>query len=352
MVLRFLSVLIVSFFLFLSNAGCGSSTSGASSDEEEEGEEEENNESDDDLAFPGLPETKTVYTEALILDSVQGTADHYDFIDNPDDYRLLTEEIHGTEVNVAVNNTVDVDDDEAQAWSENIRDCWHSAWHVFGGYRYDKFAFLVRSTESDETQFSLSEAGVSINANTFETDGYEFACHELIHIWLGKLIAHEPDGSDNLFQAETWVSEGAVVYYSFRILADVIGQSEYTSGMDERFDDYDEARGGEFDLSISELAEEIGGDTSHEAVGVLYARGALISYLCDAEMVSAGFSMDDLLASLYENFGLTDTKWTQADLELAMQEITGESFANFFDTNLDTNAFLDLAGSFETPLEH
>lgn len=340
------------FLIFLAGfADCGSSGSGGSSDNEEE-EEQEDEGSDDDLTSPGLPATKTAYTEALALDTVQGTADHYDFIDNPDDYRLLTEDLHGTEVNVAVHNTVSADDDTATAWSENIRDCWHSAWHVFSGFKYDKFAVLVRSTESDEEDFSLSEAGVSINAADFETDDYEFVCHELLHPWIGKLIVHQPDGTGNLFQRETWVSEGSVVYYSFRILGDVIGENEYTSGMDERYEDYDEARGGEFDLSIADLAEEIGVDTSHEGVGVLYARGALINYMLDAELVELGFNLDDLMAHLYENFGLTDTTWTEDNLESALLEITGTSFTDFFDTNLETNAFLDVEGEFNAPLEH
>lgn len=211
---------------------------------------------------------------------------------------------------------------------------------------------LVRSTESDEDDFSLSEAGVSLNAADLETDDYEFVCHELLHTWIGKLMAHEPDQTGNLFQRETWVSEGSVVYYSFRILGEVIGESEYTSGMNERYEDYNEARGGEFDLSIADLAEEIGDDTSHEGVGVLYARGALINYMLDAEMVALGFSLDDLMAYLYENFGLTDTRWTQDDLEAAVLEITGTSFADFFDTNLETNVFLDVEGEFDTALEH
>lgn len=307
---------------------------------------------DDDLASPGEPAVKEDHASALALSTVQGTADHYDFQDNPENYRTLTEALHGTEVNVAVHNSASVSDADAQTWSENVRDCWHAAWHVFGGYRYDKFAVLVRSPASPETGFSLSEAGVSIGAGDLETGDYEFVCHELIHVWLGKLIAHEPDGTDNLFQAETWVSEGAVVYYSFRILADVIGVSEYTSGMNGRYSDYDEARGTSLDLSIADLAELIGQDTSHEAVGVLYARGALISYLLDKELAALGHSLDELLASLYENHGLADATWSQASLETTLQEITGTDFSGFFDTNLDTNAFLDVEGEFGSPLGH
>lgn len=306
----------------------------------------------DDVTSPGLPATKVGYTEALGLATVQGVADHYDFQDHPDDYRVLTETLHGTQVHVAVHDTVNVTDEIAQEWSANVRDCWHAAWHVFGGYRYDRFSVLVRSTGSDEEDFSLSEAGVSINAADLETDDYEFVCHELIHVWLGKLIAHEPDGTDNLFQTETWVSEGTVVYYSFRILADVIGESEYTSGMNGRFEDYEDARGGSLDKSIADLAEEIGRDFSHDGVGVLYARGALISYLLDSQMVELGFSLDDVSEHLYKNFGLTDKEWTQADLEEAVEDITGTSFANFFDTYLDTNVVLELEGSFEEPLKH
>lgn len=90
-----------------------------------------NSDSEDSETEPGLPITKLVYTDALALDTVQGTSDHYDFEDNPDDYRVLTETLHGTEVNVAVHNTVDVTDSEVLTWSENVRDCWHVAWMIF-----------------------------------------------------------------------------------------------------------------------------------------------------------------------------------------------------------------------------
>lgn len=306
----------------------------------------------EDTHTPGLPQIKMSYLKALTQDSVQGTADHYDFEINPNNYRVFSEDLHGTQVHVAVHSAVNVTDEKALEWSKNIRDCWHGAWHVFRGYRYDKFAVLVRSPESTENVFSLSEAGVSIPATQFQLDDYEFVCHEMIHAWLGKLIAHEPDGTGNLFQAETFVSEGTVVYYSFRILSDVIGRAEYTQGMNERFEDYHTALGSALDLSIADLAQAIGTDFSHPGIGVLYARGALISYALDAKMLELGFSSDDLLAYLYENFGLTDTRWTQADLETAVKKITKSDFTNFFDVNLDTNAKLELEGSFAALLVH
>lgn len=121
------------FALVVSAGGCGSSASGGSSDNEEE-EQEEQDDAEDDLTAPGLPETKTTYTG---LDARYGARDrrYYDFIDNLDDDRLLTEEMHGTEVNVAVHNTVDLDDETAQELerkcSRLLAFCLACFWGIF-----------------------------------------------------------------------------------------------------------------------------------------------------------------------------------------------------------------------------
>lgn len=340
------------FFLFIGFSCGGSSVSG---DDDSAPPEDDGGigGADDDTSDPGLPATKVDYTEALTLDTVQGSADHYDY--DSDNYSVTTETLHGTEVIVAIHDSNLSESSlvkgrlraiTADTFSQNMIDCWHAAWHIFGGYRYDKFAVKVRSTSESASDFSLSEAGISVGSDGFEDD-LEFNCHEMLHPWIGKLIAYESDGSENLFQEETWIGEGAVVYYSFRNIGQATSEADFRSGMDERRTDYEEIIGTELDLSIGELADLIGDDTSHEAVGILYARGALIAYLLDKQLVAAGFSLDDLMADLYENFGLTDTKYTQADVEASLIGITGSSYEDFFNTYLDANGEIDINGDFE-----
>lgn len=292
----------------------------------------------DDLTKLGIPPTKLSYT--IGLENIQGEPDHFDY--DTENYTVRTEMIHGTELTVAVHNS----NNSAATFIDNVFCCFHAAWHVFGGFAYDKYAVKLRDV-SDSSNFSLSDVGVSVSNDLFSGGGYEAVCHEIFHSWIGKLVNHEPDGSSNLFQLETWISEGSAVYYGHRTEGQARGISYYTDGMEDRFEDYEEIKGTSLDLSIQELADEIGNDFSSPAMNVLYGRAGLINYALDKELIAQGSNLDALMSYLYVNFGLNDTNWKQDDIPDAIESLTGERMDSFFDAYVLTNAELPLDGNFE-----
>jgi hypothetical protein len=114
----------------------------------------------DDLDDPGVPETKTDYTEGL--SRAQGNPDHFDY--DTHDYHVTERMLHRTLVSVAVHrDAMTAESPSPEAFAELIIDYFHHAWHVFGGYKYDRFGVKIRKPAAG-TGFSLSPVGVSFHS--------------------------------------------------------------------------------------------------------------------------------------------------------------------------------------------
>ncbi len=310
----------------------------------------------DDLSILGNPAVKTDWHEGLD-DSFQGPDDPNTVFEiDENEYVTFSKLIHETEVLVAVHKEF-VGKTEIKGFkiptpeefSERIFKTFHHHWHVFGGYPYDRYTVKVKPF-SESAGFSLSKVGVAFSKNTDEEtpnfpphdyvealDG--FVQHEMFHSWLGKLIQFEPNGSGNLFQLETWIIEGGASYYGDRTASLVVSKPIYKKLMKQKLKTYKKALNGPLDLSIEEFTEKIGPGPpgNDETQGLLYARSTLINYLLDIELKKINFDLDILMKGLYEDFGLTDTKWTQADIIPLLKNKTGKDFTDFLNRFLLTN---------------
>jgi hypothetical protein len=303
----------------------------------------------DDLAAPGTPTAKRSYLEGLA--ESQGPGDHFDF--DEASHWVRTSSLHGTEFSIAIDRTV-LDAAEgllADEFADFVEACFHAAWHVYDGYAFDRYAVRVRAEDGDEG-FSLSPVGITISAADYAAPwGLEVIAHEMFHSWNGKFVQPEPDAPDDLFQWETWIVEGATVYYSFRHMGFALGEDEFEDGMSFRLETYHEYVGTDYDLSIAELAAMIGsappGDASTQApTNMLYARGALVCYMLDLELAEEGLSLDDVLRSLYLD-ALAGRKWTRARLQEVVESLSDIDFEAFLAQWIDRNAELPLDGAFE-----
>ena len=300
----------------------------------------------DDLASAGLPATKQPYQQGLA--DAQGSADHFDF--DATSHWVKTATLHGTRVDVAIENSAVLNGGPTRdAFADLMVAAFHQAWHVFGGFPYDRYAVRVRS--AGEAGFSLSPVGLTITDVDYRAPSLrEFALHEMFHSWNGGVIKPASDGDGNLFQWETWLVEGATVYYSFRLLGLTGSETEFRNGMAGRWQQYTQRRGTNVDQSIAGLVGLIGdaepNDPATDAyVRMLYARGALVAYMLDDDLTDDSHNLDQVLQRLYAS-ALNGTRWNRASLEAALHEVTSSSYAGFLSTWLDTNQALQLTGSF------
>ena len=142
------------------------------------------------------------------------------------------------------------------------------------------------------------------------------------------------------------------MYYSAWVQGIFQDISEYNSIMQNRWDTYSQLSGTVFDQSIEDLTFTIGTPNTlppppSEFSNIVYARSGLLNYMLDLELTKSGFSLDDLMRYLYENFAIAGKKYKQEDISLALEALVGNPFNAFFDTYLYTNAPLPLDGNFQ-----
>jgi predicted metalloprotease with PDZ domain len=299
----------------------------------------------DDLADPGVPLLKRPFTEGLR--NAQGRPDHFEFDTN--EYHVFRSDLHGTMIEVAVHTSAPAPGTPGpEEYARFVAAAFHAHWHVFGGYPYDRFAVKVRA-ENDLDGFSLSPVGLSVPVAEFRHPVvWEFTAHEMFHAFNGKTIRYEPNGT-TLFQAETWIAEGATVYYSFRALGLVRGDEHYHAGMAYRHAFYRDNP--DLDRSFADLANTIGesmwddpADSDRSAM--LYARGAMAAYVLDRELSARGSSLDALMRELYLR-GIEQRTWSQPELPAIVESLVGDRLDSFFAPNVDGSSRVPVSGAFE-----
>jgi hypothetical protein len=312
----------------------------------------------DDLSDPGNPAIKTDWRLGLR----EFPANFFDF--DPTAYLVQTQTIHGTEIVVAIHNSlVGIADIQGfavptpQEFADFVFQVFHRYWHVFNGFLYNRYTVKVNALSDPQTFGGASEVGLILgntgpsSISNFPPHHYtramfdEFVAHEIFHAWNGRTFTWVPSGDGRLFQLETWIQEGATVYYSAWVRALVQNLAHFRNGLLSRWNQYTEMVGTEFDLSIEELTFQIG-PPSGNFTNMLYARSAMINYMLDRELSRLGVSLDSLMRHLYENFGLMGKRWAQADIPGILQAKSGRNFLDFFASFLHTNAILPLGGNF------
>ena len=298
----------------------------------------------DDLDDPGLPAVKQAYPEGLRR--ARGLADHFVFTEIDHDVTRVT--LHGTNVDVAIVRGGDLDTGTV---GFNMAAMFHEAWHVAGGFPYTAAAFRVRRAD-DSLAASSSAAGATLTAADLAApDANERMARAVVETWIGRTLRHTADGSGRVYQAESWFTEGAREYYAARLMGAVIGTSWYEAALARHWASY--AAGAQLgeQPSIGGLATQIGAvlnEGEDEArARLLLARATLVCYALDRQLVEAGASLDDLVAWLYERFGLTGSGWTSADSRAGLAEVTGSaSLAESMMALVEGSGTLPLDGTF------
>lgn len=305
-------------------------------------------ESIDDLSYPGNPVIKTAWSEGREVGLQSERTAEEAFAYDDVNYIVFSREIHATTVTTALHRDAIAMMQASHTpalFSEAIFEIFHKTWHMFGGFPLDGYMFKIRSPQ-EQLDLELSQGGVALDASDYET--MEQA-HEIIHAWNAKTISYLPDDSGNIFQLETWITEGMTIYLT-NIANDLAVQGAYEDTMSALWYQYLDRIGTSYDVPYSQLA--INGSATYLTGGewntMLGAKGNLLAYLFSTELHAHGVTLSNFLEYLYLNFGLTNTQFTQKDIKAAVEELTGHSLDIFFNTYLATATPLTdvLDGSF------
>ncbi len=229
-------------------------------------------------------------------------------------------EVGGAEVVLALGGSFKASMDEVQKTVESLL---HTYSQVFDGTPEDRMLFVANPDEKNRgggvsgSSISVLMGGALDEANT--NFWVPLVAHEVCHIWNGKLI--------NFSGQEYWFSEGFTEYYS-RIACTRLGltsENDFLRDMERKYELYLSQQG---DLSIREAGENK--STNHYLV---YEGGSLVAAALDLQirnLTGNRSSLDDVVKQMYREFGLTENRYTMADVIRIINQIAGEDFEPFF----------------------
>jgi hypothetical protein len=288
------------------------------------------------------------------------------------DYVVRERVIFGTTVEVAIHESVaaatSIDGEATHTpatFAELVFDAFEAHLRVFGTFPYDRYRMVVRGPGDDPLgYFITSEWGVDLPMEDHRIGGSAIAgpphaytrdfardwvVHEMFHAWNGSLIQAQPIGGDLVYQAESWFTEGATVYYAARTFNDAFFREELADAAAE----YRGASAADRALSFDEIASRTPAPPApgmppgyNDYVGLLYQKGALVAYLLDDALRDQRSSLDELMRAMFEEFGGTGERYTNADVRRLAVSLGGPSLSAFFDAYVDGGAALPLPSSF------
>lgn len=300
---------------------------------------------DDDMADPGRPMGKRNV-------SFEG-----DLRFDPSQYHDVNRSIHGTWVGVPVHRGWDAvgaigghEKAPPEELAEALFDAFHQAWHDHGGFPLAEVRYVVHGP-MDACRFGgarmegfvlcaldhASEPGDAAKAPHPLTRERrrELLVHEVLHGWVGGAMRPREERTTG-FTEWQWFTEGATTYLAARALASEADLSAYEAEMQAQLVRLAIAEHATGRLSFAQHARASASIEAHRReadphVEALYARGALVSYLLDAELARHGAAFPDLLRVLYRDHALPDQPITSVDVQRAAETAARKDLSAFFD---------------------
>ncbi|TAK77791.1 MAG: hypothetical protein EPO16_04775 [Dehalococcoidia bacterium] len=285
-------------------------------------------------------------------------------------YAVDTRVIEGTVVEVAVHRDLAaaarIDGEAAHSvasFADLVSEAFRAHLGVFGSFPYDRYRVVMRGPGDDPLGSSpTSEWGLGVPMGTSVIDGpavsgpphpytrtsaRDWVVHEMFHAWNGSLMRPQPAGGPQVYQAESWLVEGATVYYTARLVDDAF----YAAELRDATQDY-LAAGRDGTLSFAEIAARTPAPAGpglapgyNEYVRLLYQKGALVSYLLDETLRRSGSSLDALMRAMYGEFG-SGRQYTNADVRRHAIALGGGGLGAFFDAYVEGDAALPIPSTF------
>ena len=290
----------------------------------------------------------------------QFTAANYDIlVDSPiesgiHDFRAFT--IDGMEYEIVVWGEGNYQMDQLQA---DITALHHAAATIWGSYPFERYVYMYHIGDG------LRGATEHLNSTIIQWDRFGFypreqynkiigtTAHEFVHTWNVK--AYRPAGiTPYNYNAENyadllWMAEGTTSYYDNLLpaRAGIYTVEEYLKELSKSIEAHLKKPGRRV-MSVQEasfnkwMVEDH--DRNLNASVSIYLEGALVSWLMDQrirELSKDRYSMDDLQNWLFENYEATQKGYTEADVLIGLQTLTGHSFAQFWDDHVRGTQAID-----------
>ena len=229
-------------------------------------------------------------------------------------------EVGDAEVVLALGGSFKASMDEVQKTVESLLRTYSE---IFDGTPEDRMLFVANPDEKNRgggvsgSSISVLMGGALDEANT--NFWVPLVAHEVCHIWNGKLI--------NFSGQEYWFSEGFTEYYS-RIACtrlSLTSENDFLRDMERKYELYLSQQG---DLSIREAGENKSANRY-----LVYEGGSLVAAALDLQirnLTQNRNSLDDMMKQMYREFGLTQNRYTMADIIRVVNQIAGEDFEPFF----------------------
>ncbi|MXY99861.1 hypothetical protein F4Y93_04130 [Candidatus Poribacteria bacterium] len=206
---------------------------------------------------------------------------------------------------------------------KTVESLLHIYSEVFDGTPEDRMLFVANPDEKNRGGgVSGSSISVLMGGSLDETNRsfwVPLVAHEVCHIWNGKLI--------NFSEQEYWFSEGFTEYYS-RVACTRLGltaEGDFLRDIERKCELYLSQQG---DLSIREAGKNKSANRY-----LVYEGGSLVAAALDLQirnLTENRSSLDDVMKRMYREFGLTENRYTMADVIRIVNQIAGEDFESFF----------------------
>ncbi len=229
-------------------------------------------------------------------------------------------EVGDAEIVLALGGSFKASMDEVQKIVESLL---HTYSEIFDGTPEDRMLFVANPDEKNRGGgVSGSSISVLMSGSLDETNRsfwVPLVAHEVCHIWIGKTIGSK--------RQEYWFSEGFTEYYS-RIACTRLGltsENDFLRDLERKLELYLSKQG---DLSIREAGENKSANRH-----LVYEGGSLVAAALDLQirnLTENRSSLDDVMKQMYREFGLTENKYTMADVIRVVSQIAGEDFEPFF----------------------
>lgn len=222
---------------------------------------------------------------------------------------------------------------------------------AFGSIPCDEYHFLFHFLpyfvyhgveHCNSTVITLGPAPELSKKNLYD-EFLGISSHELYHTWNIKNIRPAEmmpyDFSRENYSRLGYVAEGVTTYMGdqFLIRSGVYNEHEYFGQFNKQLQKhYDNP--GRHNLSVADSSFDTWLDGYAKGVPgrkvSIYTEGCLIAFICDVKLMQLSGnkkSLDDVMKRLYQEFGLKEKGYTEADYKRIMEEVGGETFDEIFD---------------------
>jgi predicted metalloprotease with PDZ domain len=222
---------------------------------------------------------------------------------------------------------------------------------IFGGLPYEQYIFLLHLSPSGggglehKNCCSLLYPRFSFQAGEKHNRFMQLVAHEFFHLWNVKRIRpaalEKFDYERENYTPSLWFSEGTTSYYDLLIprWAGIYDPQEFLAELSKEITRFMTTPGrlvqplseSSFDAWIKLYRPDANSSNSQMSY---YLKGEMVTLLLDLlirDRTNGNKSFDDVLVAMWEQFGKSETGFTEAQLKQIIESIANQDLTEFYD---------------------